>query len=34
MAVTAAALPQTVDYLRQTLPGQMTQVETFLNGAF
>jgi 2-polyprenyl-6-methoxyphenol hydroxylase-like FAD-dependent oxidoreductase len=34
MAVTAEALPHAVAHLRQVLPGQMEQVETFLNQPF
>jgi 2-polyprenyl-6-methoxyphenol hydroxylase-like FAD-dependent oxidoreductase len=34
MAVTAEALPHAVEHLRQALPGQMEQVETFLNSPF
>jgi 2-polyprenyl-6-methoxyphenol hydroxylase-like FAD-dependent oxidoreductase len=34
MAVTAQTLPHAVEHLREALPGQMKQVETFLNGPF
>jgi len=34
MAVTAQTLPQAVEHMRHALPGQMKQVETFLNSSF
>ena len=34
MAVTAETLPHAVAHLREALPGQMNQVETFLTGPF
>jgi 2-polyprenyl-6-methoxyphenol hydroxylase-like FAD-dependent oxidoreductase len=34
MAVTVDTLPHAIDHLRQALPGQMKQVETFLNEPF
>jgi 2-polyprenyl-6-methoxyphenol hydroxylase-like FAD-dependent oxidoreductase len=34
MAVTGQTLPDAVEHMREALPGQMKQVETFLNGPF